>query len=241
MRPLPIRLNPDPLVSSTVELRFEPLLDRKAVIGAIYYKLRDQFPTLECLVPEELPESLRATDPEFGYRPQFRASNEQFLVYLSEQSIAVGVVGTYPGWQSFSTAIQDVFQQVHSLQVFGNIQRLGLRYVSFFGGNAFPGLKLTLGLPGYDGVHLPSSVLMRVPAQDCEHTLQLANSIDYAQASGKSGPEERLGTVMDIDTVPRQAVTDFFTRPTYWLNLLHDAEKTLFYSLLTDEFLESVG
>lgn len=241
MRTLPIRLNPDPLVSSTVELRFEPLLDRKAVIGAIYYKLRDQFPVLKPLVPEELPEALRVADPEFGYRPQFRASNEQFLVYLGEQSITVGVVGTYPGWSAFSTAIQDVIHQVHSLNVFGRIQRLGLRYVSFFEGNAFPGLKLTLGLPGYDGVQLPSSILLRIPAQGCEHTLQLANFIAQSQASGKPGVEDRIGTVIDIDTVPHQELTDFFVRPAYWLDSLHEAEKTLFYSLLTDDFLQALN
>lgn len=241
MRPLPIRLNPDPLVSSTVELRFESLLDRKAVIGAVYYKLREQFPVLETLVPDELPESLRATNPDFCYQPQFRASNEQFLVYLGEQSITVGVVGTYPGWAPFSSAVQEVFQQVHSLDVFGAIQRLGLRYVSFFENNALPGLKLTVSLPGYDGIQLPSSVLMRLPALGCEHTLQMANFIDQAQASGKASDEKKIGTVIDIDTVPFHSQPDFFARPAYWLDLLHNAEKELFYSLLTDEFLETLN
>lgn len=241
MRPLPIRLLPDPLVSSTVELRFEPLLDRKAVIGAVYYKLRDQFPTLDPLFPDELPESLRANDPDFSYRPQFRASNEHLQVYLGEQSITIGIVGNYPGWNVFSSAIQDIFQQVQSLNVFGPIQRVGLRYVSFFEGNIFPGLKLTLELPGYNGVHLPSSILMRIPTPDCEHTLQLANFIDQAQASGKASEVARVGTVIDIDTVPSEPTIDFFARPSYWLDLLHEAEKKLFYSLLTDEFLQTLN
>lgn len=241
MRPLPVRLNPDPLVSSTVELRFEPLLDKKAIIGAVYYKLREQFPHSETIVPDDLPESLRATNPDFGYRPQIRASNEQFQIFLGEQSITVGVVGTYPGWASFAATIEDVFNQVQALQVFGKVQRVGLRYVSFFDGNAFPGLKLTLSLPGYDGVQLPSGVFMRLPAPDCEHILQLANFIDYQQASGKVTEAGRVGTVMDIDTMPLQPVTDFFNRPRHWLDLLHEAEKTLFYSLLTDEFLHTLN
>lgn len=237
MLKLPRRLNPDPLVSSTVEIRFEPLLDRKAVIGAIYYQLREQFPKLEPMLPEDMPESVRSSIPDFAYRPQFRASNDQFMLYLAEQSLTVGVVGTYPGWDNFSSVIQRVFAEIKALNVFSEIQRIGLRYVSFFDGNALAGLKLSLQLPGYDGSQLPSSVFMRLPATGCEHTLQLANFIDYSQASGQPSETERLGTVVDIDTMPQQAVVDFFERPSYWLNLLHEAEKTLFYSLLTDDFL----
>lgn len=240
MLTLPRRLNPDPLVSSTVEIRFEPLLDRKAVIGAIYYQLREQFPTLESVLPEDMPESVRATIPDFGYRPQFRASNDRFVLYLAEQSITVGIVGVYPGWNDFSATIQQVFARIQALNVFSAVQRLGLRYVSFFDGNALAGLKLTLQLPGYDGSKLPSSVLLRLPSTECEHTLQLANFIDYTQASGRPSETERLGTVVDIDTVPRQAVVDFFERPSYWLDLLHEAEKKLFYSLLTEEFLQTL-
>ena len=237
---LPIRLRPDPLVSSTVELRFEPLLDRKAVVGAVYYKLREQFPVLETLTTEALPEALRPSGPDFCYRPQVRASNDQFRVYLAEQSITVGVVGTYPGWQAFSDTIQDVLRQVHGLGVVGEVQRLGLRYVSFFEGNALPGFKLTLNLPGHDGQQLPSSVLMRLPAVGCEHLLQLANFIDRSQASGLPAEAGIVGTVVDIDTEPTQPPTDFFTQPAHWLDLLHLAEKELFYGLLTDEFLHTL-
>lgn len=161
-------------------------------------------------------------------------------MYLAEQSITVGVVGTYPGWTAFVAAIQDVFRQVQELQVVGEVQRLGLRYVSFFEGNVFPGLKLTLNLPQYDGLHLPSSLLMRLPTADCEHTLQLANFIDRAQASGQPADNQKLGTVVDIDTIPTAPLTDFFAQAPQLLNLLHDAEKKLFYGLLTDEFLQTL-
>ncbi len=240
MSSLPARLLPDPLVSCTAELRFKPVLDQKAVIGAVYYKLREQFPTLETLLADELPEALQAQDPDFGYRPQVRAYNEQFQVFLAEQSITVGVRGTYPGWVAFAAAIQDVLRQVQELQVVGEVQRVGLRYVSFFEGNIFPGLNLMLNLPSYDGLRLPSSLLMRLPAPNCEHVLQLANFIDRAQASGQPTDNQMLGTVVDIDTMPTAPLTDFFAQLPQLLNLLHDAEKKLFYSLLTDEFLQTL-
>ena len=193
------------------------------------------------MLPEDMPESMRSSIPDFAYRPQFRASNDHFMLYLAEQSLTVGVVGTYPGWDKFSSVIQQVFAEIKALSVFNEIQRIGLRYVSFFDGNALAGLKLLLQLPGYNGSQLPSSVLMRLPATGCEHTLQVANFIDYSQASGQPSETERLGTVVDIDTMPQQAVVDFFERPFYWLNLLHEAEKTLFYGLLTDDFLRTLN
>ena len=237
--PLPRRIYPDPIIDSIVEIRFNPLIDRNAVFGVIYYALREDFPTVDTLPVQQIPESLRAVDPLFAFQPQYRISNDRFRVQVGPDVLSVSVVGAYPGWQTFSEVIKSVFTTVAGLNIVGDVHRLGLRYVSVFEGDLLAGnLKLSVLVPGYEEGGYPTTLRVQLPNDPFLTVLHLTNHASVQQV----GTEQvRTGSFIDIDTGFNGTIADFFNQMDYWLNVAHDSEKELFYSLLTDEFLVTLN
>ena len=236
MQPLPVRISPDPLLNSTAELRFEPLIDRKAVFGRLYAQLRDQFPELTPLSADEQAEA----DPQPMYAPQYRLANARFAVYIGEQILVVGVLGAYPGWAAFREVVSRVFGLAHAAGVVGAVERLSVRYVSFFADNILPQLTLRLTLPGYEASQAPAYVQVQVPASQCTNFLAVAWPVRRADLTGEAtGPA--LGTTFDIDTRTGPLPADFFSDLGAWLDVVHLAETQLFFSLLTADFLASLA
>ncbi len=233
---LPKRLRPDPIIDSTVEIRFNPLIDKNAVYGVIYAKLRETFSQVEQLPVTQLPEAIRSSEPVFAYRPEYRMSNDNFSVQIGPNVVSVHSKGEYAGWTTFSNAILDVFTKINSLNIVKDVSRLGVRYISFFETNIFSQLKLQINVPGYAQIDFPSALRLELPKDNFVSILQLSN-----RASIKINDKERSGSVIDIDTSRTEGLSNFFLEMEGQVNEAHQREKELFYSLLTPAFLQTLN
>ena len=235
---LPRRISPDPIVDSTVEIRFDPLIDRNAVFGVIYYALREQFPTVEPLPVTQIPEPLREADPFFAFRPQYRIYNERYQVLVGYNVLTISVLGTYPGWSEFFSTIQSVYAKVVPLGVVGPVKRLGVRYISFFEGNILDRLKLHLTIPGHEQIQSPVTIRIELPSGQFVNALSLANHTTLQQTGTNIS---RVGSIIDIDTSVVTETLNFSEQANELINGAHQSEKELFYSLLTDDFLAELN
>ncbi len=235
---LPRRINPDPIVDSTVEIRFDSLIDRNAVFGVLYYALRDDFPTVEPLPILQMPEVIRESDPLFAHRPQYRLLNDKYQIQIGSNVLTIGILSAYPGWAVFSSDIQAIYEKLSPLGVIGTIRRLGIRYISFFEGNIFDNLRLQLTVPGYETGGFSTTCRFELPSGLFINTLSLANNTTLQRVNN-----EKLltGSIIDIDTSLVGDITDFFDQMPDLIDQAHTAEKKLFYSLLTDSFLVTLN
>jgi len=235
---LPRRIIPDPIVDSTVEIRFDPLIDRNAVFGVLYYALRDQFPTVEPLPMMQLPEPIRDADPLFAHRPQYRLTNDNYQLQIGTNVLTIGVASAYPGWAAFSETIQGIYKKLSPLGVIGPIRRLGIRYISFFEGNIFDNLNLRLTMPGYEAGGFPTTCRFELPSSPFVNILSLANHTHLQRVNSEL---VLTGSIVDIDTSLTGLMPDFFDQMPDLLNRAHQSEKELFYSLLTPQFLAQLN
>lgn len=69
---LPKTIDPCPIVDALLEIRFQTLTHPNAVFGLIYNELQKDFPKVENLPILQLPDAIRASDPNFKFKPQYK-------------------------------------------------------------------------------------------------------------------------------------------------------------------------
>ena len=82
MHRLPIKLTKEPLIDSTVEIRFESVLDKRAVFGVVYFALKDTYPNVEPLELSQLPGQFLEASPEFSDKPLYRIRGDRFQIQV---------------------------------------------------------------------------------------------------------------------------------------------------------------
>lgn len=235
-QPLPRRLNPDPIIDSTVEIRFDPIVDKNAVFGIIYLALKDKFPVVEQLPVMQLPEAIREQDPLFSSKAHYRLVGDNYSVQVGSHVLSVHGHGEYRGWSNYSQIIFEIFEKIKEYKVIDEVTRLGVRYISFFDSNIFEGIKLNVALPGYSLPTYPATVRLEIPSGDFIRVLQVVNNATIIQNN-----VSKVGSIIDIDTVSVNGIYSFFNNMGELIERAHQLEKELFYGLLKEHFLTSLN
>lgn len=227
---LPKTLEPCPIIDALLEVRFSSKINANAVFGVIYNVLQTDFPKVESLPILQLPDTVRANDPNLRYKPHYKLSNEGFVMQVGPDVFSISSFPNYKGWKEFSRLIFDVLEKVEGANVIGAVQRLGIRYINFFASDIFKNIDLKVCIKG-DDIHYKNTVVRtEIEQEPFFSTLQIANSVNV---NGK------LGSIIDIDTYKTTDLEDFFLNKEKIINSGHLKEKELFFSLLKTDFLTS--
>lgn len=229
---LPRNINPCPIVDSLIEVRFSSKINANAVFGLIYGVLQKDFQKVETLPILQLPDLVRANDPNLKYKPHYKISNDQIVIQIGPDVISISSYPKYLGWESFSKIIFDVITKVERVEIINSIERIGIRYINFFEINIFEKINLKVCI-GNDNI-LNKNTVVRTEIEQGEYssTLQIA---DKAFINGK------LGSILDIDTFATNNLESFFSNKIEQINIGHLKEKELFFSLLKPDFLDSLN
>jgi uncharacterized protein (TIGR04255 family) len=229
---LPININPCPILDALLEVRFSSKINSNAVFGLIYNVLQKDFEKVESLPILQLPDVVRVSDPNFKYKPHYRISNNNFVIQIGPDVLSISSFPKYLGWQAFSKTIFDVLQKVEKIGIISKIERIGLRYVNFFENNIFDKINLKVCISSDNIFYKNTVVRTEIEQGEFNSTLQIANN---AINSG------RLGSIIDIDTFSVVNLESFFDKKIDIVNNGHKKEKELFYSLLKEDFLNSLN
>lgn len=229
---LPKNINPCPIVDALFEVRFTSKINANAVFGLIYSVLQKDFPTVETLPILQLPDIVRASDPNLKYKPYYKISNDRFVIQIGPDVISISSFPKYLGWELFSKTIFDVLSKIESIGIINLIERIGIRYINFFETNIFEKVNLKVCI-GTDNILYKNTIVRtEIDQGDFSSTLQIANN---AAINGK------LGSIIDIDTFATKNLESFFSKKIDLINAGHLKEKELFYSLLKSEFLNTLN
>lgn len=229
---LPKQISPCPIIDALLEIRFVPNIHQNAVFGLIYNALQEDFPKVDNLPVLQIPEPIRNIDPNLKFKPYYKITNEEYVVQIGPDVLSIASFPKYTGWNKFFTVISEVLNKIEETRVIKNVSRVGIRYINFFDDDIFN--KINLNVQLNNSIIDSRSTVVKTEIIQMEYisTLQIANSVIN---------DERVGSIIDIDTSINNQLDDFFRNKEYIINKGHEFEKELFFSLLKDDFLESLN
>jgi len=231
---LPLEITPNPLVTSTIELRFTSQIPSNSLFPAVYKAFLDDLPKFEL---SNLPAEIKATNPQFKYAPDYILSNENYRLSFSNSVLSFEHVAEYQFWKNYFPFVSKCFNTFFKIVQTEHIERIGVRYASVL-----------------DKTESASQVLISVPSvslqdynQKFEHhrTIIKVDNLNlllqiFDNAKAQKKEQSISGVYIDIDAfseekiAPNEVVLKTIDR-------LHLEQKKLFFSLLKPEYIETLN
>jgi len=235
MTSLPAKISPEPIIDTTVELKFSTVFPVGAIFGMVYSLFKDRYPTVEELPILQIPEGIRKNDPNFKYKPLHKLSNESFIIQIGYDVVSLHSKVPYVGWQKFLLEIKTFFNKINQLGLVYSPINFALRYVNFFEVNIFEHINLEILLIN-EPLHNHLTVIRtELQKEDYIQVVQIANNGTF-----KYGQHLKNGSLLDI-TIVMDKIENFFDRVEDIAKKAHNIEKELFWGLLKPEFRLSLN
>ncbi len=234
--PLPVQIEPCPIVESIFEMRFAANEPWATLPGLLYAQVRERYREQKALPLAELPEEMRRHDPALAHLPLLQFISSDFLIQLGPRVVGLATrANAYPGWPRIEEELRWLLPCIKAAGFVSEGERLGVRYIDFFAHDIFPHLHLDLTLAGKslgDAEQRVSTVL-----RDEALTIRLAvtNSAFVGQRE-----DVKRGSVLDVDAWFAAPDFDLFTNGIERFSEAHLAIKRLFFGLLREEFLNTL-
>jgi uncharacterized protein (TIGR04255 family) len=233
----PKRISPCPIVEAIVELRFSSAVLPDAVFGIIYQEFGKDFSgRVEKLPILQLPEPIRAIDPNLMYQPHYKLVAGNLLFQIGPRVTSLSNFREYMGWDNFARKLTEVFLRLQKLQVVKAVERLGIRYINLFKDDVYNNINLIILMNDEPLRTVRTTLRAEIEDDGFTTTLQIANP-----ATLKIQSQAMVGSVIDIDVARQVFETDFFGNMESILEKGHYIEKKLFFSLLKMEFLSTLN
>lgn len=234
---IPNKLGKCPLVDALLEIRFNSNLDKSVIFGFIYSLVKEDYPGRVVNLPlSQIPAQIRDNDPNYQFKPLYRLEGKETILQIGTDVICLSSKIPYIGWDILSEKALATIDSLFKSGVIKNVLRLGHRYVNFFEGNIDS--KLNMSVEFVHKYNITNN-LIRTEIIDGEfiNTLQYSNSAEYR--SHPSSPVKK-GSLIDIDTFRVYRDNTFSRNIIQEINAAHKSEKSLFYSLLKQDFIQEL-
>lgn len=232
--PLPSRINPCPIVDALLEVRFSSNLPPSAVYGVAYNAVKDNYPRSEDLPILQIPEPIRKVDPNFRFKPLFKALNDKFVMQFGPDVFTISSHPTYSGWTDYSVEILRIFDVISKLGLIKSVFRVGYHVVNFFEENIYPKTKLDISIGGKKIDY--TDTLLKNTSDDVENKIRTV-----IQVSNEARFNTKSGSIIDIDSYTTGPSMSFNDVSEKLINTLHHSEKAAFFSLLSDEYVKTLS
>jgi uncharacterized protein (TIGR04255 family) len=244
-KPLPIKLNKEPLVEAICQL----LVVAKAALHTVVPGLLlSQFPgdvsDIQQLPAAMVPEQIRAQQPELALAPLVRLKFKNVLVLIGERSITVANPAPYLGWAGFKPLIVEVFTSLLESKLVSRVERYSLKYVNVLKTNEIPdslgALALRLEIGHLELNKMATSVRTETLTDELVTIITLTGGVTV-QAEGQAPIQ---GSLLDIDSICQSKPMDpeaFMASMSSELDRVRHINKATFFECLTVETINELG
>jgi uncharacterized protein (TIGR04255 family) len=234
---LPIKIDPCPIVEAILEMRFITSESWRTLPGLLFANIRDRYPEQKDLPLAQLPEEIRRHEPAFTYQPLVHFLSRDFLVQFGPRVVSlVTKANRYPGWAAVEKEMAWLLGRLQKMGFVSEGERLGARYINFFGFDIFERLLLDVATGGKrlaGGELSVATVLQRPPFTA---RLQVANSAILG-----TGNDAKHGSVLDVDVWVGSLDFEVFQNDLTKFSEAHYIEKQIFFGLLKPDFLKTLN
>ncbi|MEQ8683709.1 MAG: TIGR04255 family protein, partial [Imperialibacter sp.] len=227
---IPVKIDPDFLIDSIVELRFRESINSELVLGEAHSLLRQNG-------YRYLPGSMKSEDGKTALIKGAVLYSDVLKISFQSNSIIFNHNKEYPTWQYFKSNLMDAYKIiVDQGRIFSKPFRIGLRYI-----NAFAELdvyeiinpKFAISIPTFNltGTHVKTEIV----TPDHRIVLNLGNGFSVAGAKR---------SIIDIDIIKELGEAHFFQIDELdaALDAVHGQEKELMFKhLLSEEYLKTLN
>ena len=232
------RIEKCPLIDALIEFRFEAAIAKSAVFGVIYNLIRNDYRGNVINLPIlQIPEQIREVDPNLKFKPLYRIEGDKFIIQIGYDVLSISSKMPYVGWPEFSQHSLSLINKIIQEGIIKRVSRLGHRYINFFRGDITNSLTMSFSMTEK---YVSENLLIRTDVRDGNfmNTLQFANNANYRPNPNTS---EIVGSLIDIDTSREYSDNFFIENREQEINMAHECEKKLFFSLLKPTFLETLN
>jgi len=232
---LPVEISPNPLLRSTVEIRFSINIDRAKLFSIVYPAFASQFPIFE---ENKVPKELRKISPEFRFAPDYILKNDDFSLSFSSNLVAFENISEYKYWRNYFPFIKGQLSTFFQLNIIEKISRIGVRYASLFEGKnrIDEVLNFMPGIPVDEYEQTFSLIRLDLKKRYYNFHVQLANN-----AQAIKGNKPISGAYIDIDgsfSGQQSPSSEIFML----IDELHTEGKKIFFEkLIKPSFLETLN
>lgn len=240
---LPKKLKKEPIIDAVFELRFNSTVPSSSILPGILFNKLSGTKTIEKLPAAQLPEQVRAADPNLQFAPLTSITCGAFVFLISDRSMAVACKVPYPGWTAFKTSILDAMKHIDEAGIVASVQRYGLKYVDMIpptsGADRISLVNLDLTLGKNKLSKETFQVRVEIVNNDIINVVQVISSAEIIFPNGN----KKEGLIIDIDSITN---VDSITMKNFIKNLpnilenLHDINGQLFFDCLTDSTIASL-
>lgn len=239
---VPVRLERDPILEAIFEFRFRGSVAAAAEVlqGAIFPKLKDRFPQVQRTAFSQFAGFL--DDPNLQYQPRLILLGDNLRVHIGDRAIGLVCVKPYVGWKAFRPLILELLQIVIASKVVNESERISLKYTNLLEGKTTYAEQFSL-------VHYNASLgRAKYNLSECltftRSEIQKDGLINIVELGANSEIQAPTGSVkglyIAVDSI-YNSPPDFLADPEPHVEKVHDVEKSVFFGVLTDNTIESMG
>ncbi len=225
---IPRKITPDNLKDSIVQIRFEPNCFPELLLG----KFNDMFEDKITYNGESIA-SLNKNLIGNSIGGHFVDSNGKVKIKVANDNITFNLLSKYPGWNNYSPIIYEIITKFLNSSLVKKITRVGLRYISQYENlSVFDNLKMDISFPLNQ--RLSSSQFRNEFDSDSFRIIvTLLNLVSSPLNSS-------LTSIIDIDVIKYFVKNPSNDEIIDTIEIAHNKQKELFFSLLTDDFLKTL-
>jgi uncharacterized protein (TIGR04255 family) len=234
---MPSQISPCPILEAVFEARFVSPQPWATMPGLLFAQIRDKYPEQKSLPVSQLSEEIRRQDPTLMILPQIQFLSASFLIQLGPRIISLTTKpNAYPGWRAIEEELKWLLERLKAAGFVGETERLGARYIDFFGMDVFTAL--------YFGPQINNQPLLGTQTDITTFFRRDALSVRLHVTNGaivatKDGPAS--GSVLDIDASFGPLDVDLFGNGLARFAEAHRALKGMFFGLIKPEFLAKLN
>jgi uncharacterized protein (TIGR04255 family) len=241
---LPKKITPDSIVDAVVEIKYLSKMPFEVLIGLFVTAFDNNY--------------IYTTRPVKDPRPGFQANavpgivinfggqsllyNDKISIILHPGAVIFNCLDKYIGWKSYKPEIEKALQTIFATGHITTWTGAGLRYITEYLKTDLKdctNFDFTFGLPAVDS--MSTTFRSEFEFRNARVILNLSNKVPVArpQSAGKL-PEIVPTSIIDVDVIKQSLA---FIEPAQLMKMLeemHDIEKEVFFTLLTEHFLETL-
>lgn len=241
---IPKKVN-DNIIDSIIEIKFTSKVPFEISLGMIYEALDDSYTyTNRPLVGDgafPLPKDENGNLLFSLGSSNYLFYNDSIKLYINKNALVFNCLKEYIGWEKYYLEIEKVLQQIAKTKVITNYTRVGVRYVNEYKNINLTGiskLEFTFGLPE---VKSEAYVLQtEFYFNECRVILNLANQVIKMPVINPKDSDKRVSSV-DIDVIQDNLLLETEEEILSIIAKGHQYEKEIFFSILNENFLQSLN
>lgn len=237
---LPTKLEKVTLVDVVTEFKFKKYKNIEDLFIDIYSVLKPKGFEYTKLPIMELPQAIREGDPNLAYQPYYQIHKGKYLISIGPRVLSFNVKGYYSGWSEYKEFILSNIDTFSNIIKDWELEKTSMRYIDFFEHiDIFENINISTSLPENlcdDKISIGSKVIINEIhcSNGVNVRMQIANNAQIF-IEGSSGMQ--IGGIIDLDA----SADNIFDNIDETIENLHNKTKKIFFVLLKDNFLTSLG